>query len=341
MIRVRHCILILGLLLSALPGCAVILGHDEPAETGPVAGQFDLVYVETLRDQASLRGENLLDMKRYGDPVQASQALQRPVDVSADTFRVYVVDRHPAGRLTIFERGPRTMTSLTAPLAPPILPQVPFIEPSAVALDEAGYVYVADAGQGRVFGLDTAGTLLFTLGKTGDLSFPVSLAVDGRRGRLYVADRNANVVRVYVSRSVLLFTIGGSGKKGELRMPIGVAVDSAGRSYVLDGARARVRLYDEQGAFLKAFPVRVDKESPAVKPAGIAVDSSGRIYVTDTLNNVIHIFDREGTLLRRWGRMGTRRDEFWSPTGIFIDGQDTIYVADQMNGRIQVYKLSK
>lgn len=319
-----------------LSGCTTVLGPEGGNERAAADAQF--IYKETLRDQESLRGESLKDIKTYSDPAKAAQALQRPTAVAADAFRVYATDRVPDGRLTIFDRSLRTMTTLTAPmvLAPAVA--APYREPSAVAVDAAGYVYIADPLQSRVFGLDRDGRLLYTIGLTGDLVFPSALAMDSDRGRLYVADRNSNVVRVYGVRGTLLLTIGGGGTKKDLRMPIGIAVDRSGRCYVLDGAKNRVLIYDGEGKFLSGFPITTGRMGAAVKPAGMAVDSAGRIYVSDTMSNSILIFDGDGAFLQQWGKMGNRQGEFWHPSGIFIDKQDTIFIADQMNGRIQVYE---
>lgn len=333
---------ILLLCIAALcSSCAVIVGQDEPSEDLRAAKQIRFVYVETLRDENSLSGESLREVKDYDDPVKAGRALQRPTSVAADPFRIYVTDRSPIGRLAMFDRGLRTMTTQTGPIVPAPMAGEPFIEPMAVALDVTGYVYVADAVQGRVFGLDRNGALAFTIGKTGDLASPAALAVDSKLNRLYVADRNAHAVRIYDFRGHPLFSIQGSSKKGDLRMPVGVAVDRDGRCYVLDGTRKRVYVYDRSGVFLRTFPVASGKGESAERPVGIAVDSAGLVYVSDQMSNRIFIFDGDGSFLQHWGRMGNRRDEFWGPAGIFIDQQDTIYIADEMNGRIQVYQREK
>jgi DNA-binding beta-propeller fold protein YncE len=328
-------------LVTVAAGCSVILGPSDESEEALSAAQIRFQYIETLRDQESLRGESLREVKVYADASTAAQALLRPVSVAADHARVYVTDGPSPGRLAIFDRGLRTMVTLTAPALPAGMVTTPYIEPVAVTVDEAGYVYVADPGQAKVFGLDPAGGLLFTLGKTGDLSYPAALAADPKRGRLYIADRNANRVRVHAFRGEQLFALGGSGKPGDLRRPVGVALDRAGLCYVLDGSRERVFIYDTNGVHLRDFPVSPGEKTVARRPAGIAIDRAGHIYVSDQLNSVILIFDPNGVPLQQWGRMGSGRDEFWSPSGIYIDGQDMIYIADQMNGRVQVYQPVK
>lgn len=330
--------LCLGLTLS---GCALILGGEDAAP--PATGTLRIDYVETLRDSASLRGESFRDTKVFGDPAAAALALHQPVAVAADAFRVYVADRSPA-RLVIFDRGERNATIVSGPS--PTLP-VPaagfssFIDPTAVAIVEGGTVYVADAQLGRVVGLDRTGAMLLLIGHRGELASPAGLAVDLARDRLYVADQSVGRVRVFTLRGHMLFDIGGSGKKNDLKMPVGVAVTRTGMSYVLDARALRVFVYDAEGKPLRSFRLIDERGAKLVKPAGIALDSAGHVYVTDTVSNSVVVYGQDGVFLQRWGSMGSRRDELWSPAGIFIDSRDTIYIADQMNGRVQVYQYGK
>ena len=81
MMRTRSPILLFAVLLALLPGCTALLGTDEPGNAGLAEMRSAPVYVETLRDQVSLLGEGLRDVKRYDDPALAAQVLQRPVGV--------------------------------------------------------------------------------------------------------------------------------------------------------------------------------------------------------------------------------------------------------------------
>ena len=336
----RISITALALLFLGASACSVITGKEDPDASLDKHQPVRILYVETLRNQASLRGESLRETDFSSNP---ATSLQRPVGVSADPYRVYATERSPVPRLAVFDRSKSTMTFLSIVQIPGQV-NYQFLDPAAVAVDEGATIYVADAQQGKVFGLDHNGAPQFTIGLGGELAYPVGLAVDLQRSKLYVADKQAHRVQAYTMRGVLLYEFRsadpGKQEKG-LRAPVGIAVDRNGICYVLDAERSRVFLYDPNGLFLRSFAVRPSGRGGAIKPAGIAVDSAGHVYVSDAESSVIMIFGQDGTFLQSWGGTGSQREDLWSPAGIFIDARDYIYIADQMNGRIQVFQFLK
>ena len=335
MLQIRLYISIV-LLAMACAGCAVIAGREEPEMPGQEGGQFRLTYVETLRNEASLRGEGFRDVAyTAGTPT----TLQRPNSVYADAFRVYVTDQTQPPRIFIFDRGDRTARILSVP-APPA--EGKLLNPTGIAVDSGNVVYVADAQQGRVFGYDLNGVLLLTYGKVGDLAYPMGIAIDKRSNRIYIADSHAHQVKAFTMLGDRLFDLGGDGTADKrFRSPIGLALGRDGRIYVLDGQSKYVHVYGPDGKFMKRFPLSKGVPGDSVKPRGIAVDSAGHIYVADSVNNNILIFGPDGSYLKTWGKTGIVSGDFWTPQGLFIDERDQIYIADQTNARIQVYQLQK
>jgi DNA-binding beta-propeller fold protein YncE len=317
-------------------GCSVIAGKEDPVEEYSRT-RLRIDYRETLRYEESLRGASLREID-FSSP--SSVALQRPVSVAADATRVYVVDLLPMPRLAIFDRGDLSLKFYTAP-TPTSAANLTFQRPSGVAVDEKGFIYVADAQQGRVVVLDRKGVLQLVIGRTGELAFPSAIAIDTWRSRLYVADKQRHRVQAYTTRGDRLFEIGASGKQQDLKSPVGLALDRAGNCHVLDSQGRRVYVYDPDGRFLRVFPLTSNIPDIKVRPAGIAVDSVGHVYVTDSINNMVLVYGADGTFLQRWGRTGIQRDDFSMPSGIFIDGRDTIHIADQMNSRVQLYQYEK
>lgn len=318
-------------------GCSVLIGKDDTS----VQKGLSLRFVETLRNEASLRGEGL---KEASFKTDHATTLQQPNSVFADAFRVYVTDTAPA-RIFVFDRGERTVTVLDNSLVgtpPTPKDDVKLIAPGGITVDAAGTLWVSDSQQGRVFGYTKNGKSLFVIGKFGELAMPVGLAADYRRNRLYVADAHAHQVKVFASDGTRLFEIGASGASGEdFRFPGAIAFDRNENLYVLDTQRRLVQKIGPDGKFLKTFGLSGATHGSAVKPKGIAVDSSGHLYVTDSISNNVLVFDQEGEFLFTWGRTGILSGEFWTPAGIFIDERDYVYIADQTNGRVQVFQYSR
>ena len=321
-------------------GCTAIAGKDispSPAETP----QLRIVFVETLRNQESLRGEAFRETAYATDPATALRTLQRPNTVSADPFRVYAVDRYlsptiKGARIFIFDRGNRTVTILGDPQG------VHLVAPKTIVVSPAKVIFVADSQQGKVFGYDLNGVLLSTLGKRGQLGRPSGLALDPVKNWLYVADSAARNVKLYDSSRHRLFVNERLivPPKG-FTYPTALALDRRGDLYVLDRGSRRISIFDRDGNFLRDFGMPTDMPGVPPQPRGIAVDSSGHVYVTDRVNNNIMIFDGSGAFLHTWGRTGSLTGDFWTPSGIFIDKQDYVYIADQTNGRIQVFQYIK
>ena len=334
-------ILLTAFVLLGYSGCSLIAGIPDEEQT--VLVPFRLSFIESLRDQKSLRGESFREFAAAGN---VGPSLKRPNSVFADQFRVYVTDNSSPATVYIFDRGDATLKVLAQASN-----ELRLVEPTGITVDGAGIIYVSDGQQGRVFGFNRTGQLLFVLGRAqalvsqrglGELVWPAGLAVDNERNRLYVADTQAQQVKVFDIMGMHLFDIGSRGRGDEdFKFPAAVSVDRAGRVYVLDSLRLRVFVFDPEGVFLSSFSLKGAVPGQPVKPKGLAVDSAGHIYVVDIVNNNVLIFNPDGTLAMTWGRTGRLNGDFLSPAGIFIDSRDYVYIADQSNGRIQTYQFTK
>src|SRR2546421_660384 len=159
-------------------------------------------------------------------------------------------------------------------------------DPAGVAVDNAGNVYFASLHS--IFKVDTGGTLTRIAGtgragNTGDggpalaaqLNNPMGMAIDAS-GNLFVADRDANVVRR------ISFAGGISTVATALNGPFGLAVDSAGTLYVADTGNQRVVKVAANGTL-----TTIAGNGELNRPAGVAVDSAGTVYIADTFNGRI------------------------------------------------------
>ncbi|GAA1335580.1 NHL domain-containing protein [Saccharothrix algeriensis] len=135
--------------------------------------------------------------------------------------------------------------------------------PTGVAVDDAGNLYVADYNNHRIRKVTEDGTITTAAG-TGAAGFggdegpaasarlhhPIGVAVDGA-GNLYVADYNNHRIRK-VAEDGTITTAAGTGAAGfggdggpaasaRLNCPYSMAVDGAGSLYVADRANHRIR----------------------------------------------------------------------------------------------------
>ena len=121
--------------------------------------------------------------------------------------------------------------------------------PTAVAVDGRGDVFIADTGNDRVREIDASGTITTVAGQDGSLAAPNGVAVDG--DDLVIADANHNQIDRLVSGTltVIANASGAPGSSGDggpaldatLSDPFGIAVAANGDIFVADRSNNRVR----------------------------------------------------------------------------------------------------
>jgi hypothetical protein len=221
--------------------------------------------------------------------------------------------------------------------------------PWGVALDAAGSIYIADAGNHRVRKVAVDGTISTiagdgTSGSSGDVGpalsarfDPQSVAVDAA-GNVYIVDMdNVRLRRVAADGTITTAAGGGNGDSGDggpatnarLSNPWGLALDGAGNLYIADSYNNRVRKVAADGTIVTVAGNGTAGNSgdggPAANaqlgiPKGVALDSAGNLYIADLDNSRIRKVGVDGNI--------ATLAAFDHPDSVAVDVGGNLYVAD-------------
>ncbi|MCL7489563.1 MAG: 6-bladed beta-propeller [Desulfobulbaceae bacterium] len=201
--------------------------------------------------------------------------------------------------------------------------------PTDVALDRNGRLYIADSYTNRVVVLSQSGSIIGTID---GLANPISVAVDDG-GRIFVGNNDLGNVQVFDADFNFLRFLGDGD--GEFSQPNDIAVDSAGKVYVVDRWNHYVKVYDvATGVKLADVGGLGTDAGQFTKPLSIAVDSGAQeIIVLDNASGArVQIFDMAWNQLRSFSKFGYYEGEMIWPKRLVVDSMSRLLVTDaQLN----------
>ena len=306
---------------------------------------------------------------RSGDGGPAIEArLQRPHGVALDgSGNMYIADTDnhlvrrvdASGTITTFagtgdagyagDGGPATDAELH--------------EPSAVAIDPEGNVFIAESRNRTVRKVDSAG-IITTVAGTGPrgrgrvtgigtevrMTRPQALVVS-RFGDVFIADEWAHRI-LRLDTEGMVSVVVGLGQR-EFFSPRDVAVDANGNAYVVFGSTHSVVKVDASGIvtpFAGTGRIGFSGDGgPAAQarlafPTGVATDDRGNVYIADSSNHRIRMVDSRGRIetIAGTGVRGFGGDDgpatsasFNYPAAVAAGVDGSLYVADRRNNRIR------
>ena len=198
-------------------------------------------------------------------------------------------------------------------------------QPTGVAVDSAGNLYIADYYNFRIRKVDAATGIITTVAGNGTSGYagdggpatsaefvsPGDVVIDSV-GNMYIADYPGSRIRKVAAGTGIITTVAGNGTAAysgdgglaidaELDQPMTLALDSADNLYIADQYNNRIRRIaaatgiittvagDGTGGYTGDGGPATSAE--IYMPAGVAVDSAGNLYIGDQFNHRVRKVD--------------------------------------------------
>jgi sugar lactone lactonase YvrE len=253
--------------------------------------------------------------------------------------------------------------------------------PYGVVIGPDGALYVADFGSNRIVRLDLKAKRINviagdgTKGHSGDggpaksaqLSAPHEVRFDSK-GNMWVAERDAHVVRHIDTKTQVITTAAGTGVAGysgdngpanaaQLNQPHSIVVDSADNVLICDINNNRVRRIDAKTGIISTFAGTGENAatsdeggmltSPLAAPRSIDIAPDGTMYLLLRAGNKVFVMNPAQGRLRRiagtgelgyegdggpalTARFGAPGSPFNGPKGVALGGS-VLYISDTEN----------
>lgn len=235
-----------------------------------------------------------------------------------------------------------------------------FFDPSGIAQDTNGNVFVADSDNDTIRKIDSNGLVTTVAGQSGVqgntdgigtnalFSSPSGITLD-TNGNLFVTDLGNgtnNTIRKIDSNGLVSTIAGGGagndtpgnstpdgiGTNAVFASPSGITIDNHGNLFVADGGSVRkidtnLAVTTVAGTGAPGHADGIGTNASFFYLSGIAIDGSGNLYVADEVNQKIRKISTNFVVT-------TLPATFNYPTDVAVDALQNIYVVDHYNNRI-------
>ena len=219
--------------------------------------------------------------------------------------------------------------------------------PTGVATDSAGNVYIADTVDNRIRVVNVGTATITVAGVSISPGYIQTVAGNGNACANSLAGNCGD---------------GGAALSAQLNSPQGVAVDSHGNIYISDSGDRRIRVVSTSGVInayagtgTPCFPMAGCGDGSAATAASLsnpwqlAVDSAGDLFIVDAPTSRVREVNAATQIISTVGGTGfagfggdggaATAAALNHPRGVAVDGSGNVLVADTGNQRIRVFPL--
>ncbi|MBI4522597.1 MAG: NHL repeat-containing protein [Deltaproteobacteria bacterium] len=247
------------------------------------------IYVaDTLNDLIAVYNKDGLPLFAFG----YNKELKEPIKAVADqTGRIYVLNGIPRAVKIFSYRGEYVRDF-------PLSSAAQKANPTALALDHEGNIYIADQTSRMIQVYDSTHRLIREFGrKTDGVSYfntVQAITVDADR-LVYVADATTTPCIQVFSPAGKFLRGWGAHDAGphNFSLPAGLAIDGEGRVIVVDTMRHTITVFTKEGTYLSRHGGMGRQPGAVSYPTDIATNGKEKIYVVERLGSRLQVLEEK------------------------------------------------
>ena len=167
-------------------------------------------------------------------------------------------------------------------------------QPTCIATDVFGNIYIADVGSHYVDKFDSRGSPLLSY-QDEKLKQPQSITVDSG-GAIYVTDSGRGSAFVYLPNGDRYRQLRVKARPN-IEDILSVAVGDDGLIYILDAGADRISVYNPRFRLVQTWQPGAKAPDGKARVKAVATNSDGYLYLADPAGNRILRFTREGSFV--------------------------------------------
>jgi DNA-binding beta-propeller fold protein YncE/thiol-disulfide isomerase/thioredoxin len=323
---------------------------EEPQGIGILDGR--IIVSSKGTDQLELWNRDGSYAGVHGEDIDPLGSIVEPSRITIKDNQIYIADS-ARGAVVVFSKNGKFIKEIGHTSNFGLLD-----EPSGVAVDSIGNIYVSDLADDDIKVFDSDGLFQSSIGArgsdNGQLMNPSDVCVDPIKELLYISDTDNHRIQVFSTKGEFINTIGGWGTApGEFILPKGLSLIDDTLA-VADFGNCRIQIISTDGKPINTYGKRGTDKSGLMGPVDCSFDNDGKVFIADSLNHRLVVYDPVTGFEWNYGDCGGPYNQyhmipaicppkehdsqapgfFMFPTGIVTDSFGC-FVADSRNSRIQ------
>lgn len=214
-------------------------------------------------------------------------------------------------------------------------------EPSGVAVDNEGLIYISESSRNRVSIFSPAGEFIRWVAPEGTFITPTGMVINAE-GTLFVTETDNHTLAIVFKDGTILRAKG--SERYPLHFPVAVALNPRdGNIAVLD--EGKILFFSPQGDYLGFFCQRKIEDPSTYFPlpaifmggSGLAYDEEGKLLVSEKFFHHIKVYDEGHKYICSFG-INTKvgNSSSFSPAGLALNQKGYLFVVNSQESRVFV-----